>query len=250
MQMLIYSIVAVNSDSEKLGKLLSTLQGFGARKLSAITFGDISAIVSETEKNELTATQTNALLFAGIIEKLEQSFTLLPMQFGSFLDSEETISQMLKKNYSEFRENLQKLENKNEFGLKIFCDLEKLKDELRTKSENENEISTNDDIQNSIFKEYVNRKLKEHRLEESLLKYIESIVSEFDGFLSRAKAPKKIRKRTAATIIVDAVFLLDKNKKDELIGEVENLQRKYPNQNFILTGPWPPYNFVDITIKQ
>ena len=49
--------------------------------------------------------------------------------------------------------------------------------------------------------------------------------------------------------IIDAVFLLEKDKKEDCINVVNNLQNKYPSLNLMLTGPWPPYNFVDITIK-
>jgi hypothetical protein len=46
-----------------------------------------------------------------------------------------------------------------------------------------------------------------------------------------------------------AVFLLDKERKDALIHVIEELQNQYPGLNFVLTGPWPPYNFVESTIK-
>jgi hypothetical protein len=54
---------------------------------------------------------------------------------------------------------------------------------------------------------------------------------------------------TTATLVADAVFLLDKDKKHELVQAVEDIQDQYPSLNFILTGPWPPYSFVDVKIK-
>jgi hypothetical protein len=251
MNKLIYSIVYVKNNYENLKDLLSTMEGFAGAKLSAVTFDGISAIVSEIEKDKLTADQPNAILFAGIIEKLEQQFTLLPMRFGSKVDSTEIIYNMLEKNYPEFQKNLQKVENKFEFGLKIFCDTEKLKEELMAKLEANKETSQKADTEtkNSVYREYVNKKLKEHRLEEMLLSYVDSIIAQFTEFLSQLNAVKKIKKKTNATNIIDAVFLLEKDKKDELVRAVENLQRKYPRLNFILTGPWAPYNFVDITLK-
>ena len=249
--MLIYSILSVKGDSEKLNDLLATMKGFDGAKLLAVTVDGISAIVSEIKKDELTASQPNAILFAGIIEKLEQQFTLLPMRFGSIMDSSEMIEKMLKINFPEFQKNLQKVENKSEFGLKIFGETEKLREELKAKTEAETETSekAGTETKKSVFKEYVNKKLKEHRLEESLLSYVDSIVSEFTGFLTEMNAVKKIKKRTTATNIIDAVFLLQKESKEELVREVEKLQGKHSNLNFILTGPWAPYNFVDITLK-
>ncbi|NQU50969.1 MAG: GvpL/GvpF family gas vesicle protein [Bacteroidetes bacterium] len=251
MDKLIYSIVYVKNNSSKLDALLSTMEGFSGAKLSAVTVNDLSAIISDINKDELIANQPNAVLFAGIIEKLEQQFTLLPMRFGSTMESIGQINTLLEKNYPEFLNNLLKVENKFEFGLKIFCDTEKLKEELRAKSEGEKEISQNADTEiiNSVFKEYVNKKLKEHRLEEMLVSYIDSIISEFSEFLNQLNALSKINKRTNASNIIDAVFLLEKDKKDELVRIVEKLQSQHQQLNFILTGPWAPYNFVDINIK-
>ncbi|MDP2336263.1 MAG: GvpL/GvpF family gas vesicle protein, partial [Bacteroidota bacterium] len=231
--------------------LLSGMKGIAGAELVAVSFDQISAVVSDLEKADLIANQTNAFAFASVIENVEQQYPLLPMRFGSIMESTDSVQQMLEKNYPEFQNNLQKVENKSEFGLKIFCDTEKLKAELKSKSEAMNETSQKpaSESKDSVFKEYINQKLKAHRLEEMLLNYVDSIIAEFTGFLVQLEAVKKIKKMTTATTIIDAVFLLEKDKKAELIQAIEDLQRKYTGLNFILTGPWPPYSFVDITLK-
>ena len=54
---------------------------------------------------------------------------------------------------------------------------------------------------------------------------------------------------SSATNIVDAYILIEKENKNELLKMVKHFQNQYPSLNFILTGPWPPYNFVEINIK-
>jgi len=49
--------------------------------------------------------------------------------------------------------------------------------------------------------------------------------------------------------IIDAVYLLENDRKEDCINVVNNLQNKYSSLNLMLTGPWPPYNFVDIIIE-
>jgi hypothetical protein len=248
---MIYAIVSLNNNPDKLGSLLSGMKGITGEALDAVTFNEISAVVSDIKRADLIAGQANAIAFAGIIENLEQHYTFLPMRFGSIMESTGSIQKMLEKNYPEFQNNLQKVENKSEFGLKIFCDTEKLKAELKSKSEEVSETSQKPvtESKDSVFREYVNQKLKAHRLEEMLLSYIDSIIAEFTGFLTQLNAVKKIKKMTTATTIIDAVFLLEKDKKAELIQAIEDLQSKYTGLNFILTGPWAPYSFVDITLK-
>jgi len=251
MEKMIYSILFVKNNQEKLNTLLIAMKGISGANLYAVSIDEISAVVSDIKRADFIADKKNAIEYAGVIENMAQQFTLLPMRFGSIMNSTEIISNMLEKNYSGFQKNLQKVENKSEFGLKIFCDTGKLKAELNLKSEETSETSQKPvtENKNSVFKEYINQKLKAHRLEETLMGYIDSVIAEFNGFLIELNAEKKIKKMTTATTIIDAVFLIDKDKKAELVRAIEDMQGKYSELNFILTGPWPPYSFVDVTLK-
>lgn len=248
---MIYAILSDKINPGRIPTLLSEIKGIAGADLVAVSFDQVSAVVSDIEKADLIANQTNAFAFASVIDMLGQHYPVLPMRFGSIMESTDSVQQMLEKNNPEFLNNLLKVENKSEFGLKIFCDTVKLKAELKAKSEAMNETSQKSvsESKDSVFKEYINQKLKAHRLEEMLLNYVDSIVAEFTGFLTALTAVKKIKKMATATTIIDAVFLLGKDKKAELVRAVENMQSKYPGLNFILTGPWPPYSFVDITLK-
>jgi len=251
MDKMIYSILSVKKDPEKLDTLLRSLKGIAGADLYAVSSDQISAVVSDINRPDLIANNSNAIDYAGVIETLARKFTLLPMRFGSVMDSIGSINNMLVKNYSEIQNNLQKVENKYEFGLKVFCDPEKLMSELSLESEATNETlqTSYSEMKTSVYREYVNEKLKEHKKEEILLSYVDSVIAELTEFLSQLNTLKKIKKMTSAKNIIDAVFLLKKEDKNELIQAVEDFQSKYPRLNFILTGPWPPYNFVDITIK-
>ena len=248
---IIYAILSDEINQGKLNAILSGIPGIAGTDLGAVSFNQITAIVSDIEKADLVANQVNAFAFAHVIEILEKHYPLLPMRFGSVMESTDLILKMLEKNYSEFQNNLQKVENKSEFGLKIFCDTEKLKAELKFKSDAVSDSSQKPITENkdSVYREYINQKLKAHRLEEMLMGYIDLIIAEFTEFLAELDAVKKIKKMTTVTTIIDAVFLLEKDKKPELIQAIEDLQRKYTGLNFILTGPWPAFSFVDITLK-
>jgi hypothetical protein len=247
----IYAILSGRPGSEKLKSLFSGMKGIAEAELEVIAFKQISAVISDIEKMDLVANQTNALIFAHLIEILEQEFPLLPMRFGSVMESSGSVLNMLENNYSEFCQSLHKVENQSEFGLKIFSDTEKLNENLRLKLEI-GKLSLphpNQDIKKSVYLEYINKKLADHRLEELLLAYIDSIDAEFTDRLNQWNAALKIKKKTTANIIVDAAFLLRKDLKKELVQVVIDLQNEHPELNYILTGPWPPYNFVDITLK-
>jgi hypothetical protein len=248
---LIYAILFNQPPIERLSELLSGMKGIAEAELATVTCNQISAVVSHIERVDLITSQANALTFARVIEYLSQQFTLLPMRFGSIMDSTDAVTKMLERNYPEIQHNLGKIENKSEFGLKVFCDHEKLMTELIVKSEAATSpvVKPDTESKNSVFREYVNRKLKEHRLEALMLTYVDSVITLVTEHLAQLDAINKIQKMATISIIIDAVFLVEKERKSEVIQVVDDMQNQYPGLNFILTGPWPPYNFVDFIVK-
>ncbi|MFZ4412730.1 MAG: GvpL/GvpF family gas vesicle protein [Bacteroidales bacterium] len=247
--MMIYSILSVKNNSEKLAAHLYQMKGISGLDLVAVSYKEVAAVVCNVQSDALIADQSNAVKYAEIIETLATDYTLLPVRFGSTMESSDQLLQMLERNYTEIQQNLKKLKDKYEFGLKIFCDSEKIKEELRAISEKNTQLKPITGSEPSIYKAYMDKKLKEHRLEEMLLKHVETIVQDITTQVLHLNPIHKFKKTTTASNIIDAVFLIKKSQKDEMIHAVMQLQNCYPSLHFMLTGPWPPYNFVEITIK-
>ncbi len=252
MEKMIYAILWVKDDSEKPDSLLKEMKGISGEELFLIAFGKITAVVSNIDKKSIVADNPSALAFARVIEELRKQFTLLPMRFGSFVDSADAVLKMLERNVSKIQDNLQIVDNKMEFGLKVFCDTGKLKAELIEKSNRQTSLSINPapEANVSVFRDYVNKKLQAHRLEELLLNHVDSVISNITEFCDRLNISCKTRKMLSESTIIDTVFLLKINQQDMLINHLEELKTQYPGLNFVLTGPWPPYSFVESTIKK
>jgi len=251
MEKMIYSFLSVKKNNRKAEHQLAGVKGIVGVDLSFVSAGGIAAIAGDFNRPDITADKTIAIEYAGVIEALAQHFTLLPARFGSVMESTDAIIQMLERNRREIRKNLLKVEDKYEFGLKVLCDTEKLILEMKEKSASVglNAATAEPEIKPSVYREWVNRKLKEHRLEELLLAYVESVIEEITGYLTRWNADSRFKKMSTPTIIIDGVFLLGRERKDNLIEAVADLQKKHVSLTFVLTGPWPPYNFVDFKVK-
>ncbi len=224
------------------------MKGISGSSLYEVSNGAISAVVSDIKKSEFVPDKSVAIDYAGVIDSLYLHSALLPMRFGSIMESSEAIVEMLERNSDEIRKNLDKVAGRYEFGLKIFCDSAKLKATLAATIP---EIAYHPDEgnKNSVYRDWVNRKLAEHRLEELLLAHVETVIKEITSYLDRLNSINKFKKMLTETTVVDAVFLIEKEKKGELIDSIKELQTHYPGLSFVLTGPWPSYSFVDVTIK-
>jgi len=248
---MIYSLLSVKRNQEELNDLLNQLKGISGGSLSSVSYATITAVVSEINGNHLIADQSNAVEYARIIEALAQQFTLLPMRFGSMMETNDAITKMMERNCLEIQQNLQKVDNKVEYGLKIFCDSGKLREKIKASYElnTQSSIKTTSQIINSIYRDYVDKKLAEHRLEDLLLTFVDSVIAGITGSLNRLKAICKFRKMITETTIIDAVFLLDKKNERSLVHLIDDFKNQFNELDFVLTGPWPPYNFVETTIK-
>lgn len=251
MEKIIYSLVSVKKQSDQLNTMLAGQKGIAGTNLQHIPFEETSAIVSDLNRASLVADESTAIEYAAVIETLFQEFTLLPMRFGSFMESDEGIVQMLERNYQEITQNLLKVENRYEFGLKVFCNPELVLENLRIKSETMVDTPKRplSEIKDSNVRAWIDKKLKENRLEDMLVSYVDSIIAEINEQLSKLNAISKIKKMVTPTTIIDGVFLIEKEFKDALIQAGSHLKNKYPTLTIIITGPWPPYNFVNFAVK-
>ncbi|MEI7489961.1 MAG: GvpL/GvpF family gas vesicle protein [Bacteroidota bacterium] len=248
---LIYTIIKASEEPRQLTRVLSGMHGISNAEFLEVSCEGITAVVCDIQKTGMVAGHASAMDYAGVIEKLSKDFTLLPVRFGSIMETDDDIRKMLSGNHLEIKKNLLKVEGKVEFGLKVFCDTEKLKSArniepgMKTKSATEAGALHN----NSVYLDYVNKKLTEYRLEESVLSYVNSVIEEITDCFAGFEASGKFNKMVSPANIIDALFLIKKEMTAELISVVQDLQTRYSDLNFILTGPWPPYNFVDITIS-
>ena len=252
MSKLIYAFVASNSSPAELSLLLKCIRSLSGTNLEAIPVRGVVAIVSDLSRNDLVADKLSAIAYAGIIEELVKSFTVLPVRFPSFLGSASEVEALITRNLEGILANLNKIENRAEFGLKIFCDKNVLKETLWQKgNEGEGQQESLDLTAGrpSVYREWVDKKLKEYQLEEQVTTLINSIVTVINDSVTPIQAGCKFRKMVSETLILDAIFLIHKKDKSTLVEMVKALKIQFDLVTFALTGPWPAYSFVDFTVK-
>jgi hypothetical protein len=49
-------------------------------------------------------------------------------------------------------------------------------------------------------------------------------------------------------LVLSAAYLVEQDQWKEFAAQVEEQGRRAPNFRFELTGPWPPYDFVQMQI--
>jgi len=72
--------------------------------------------------------------------------------------------------------------------------------------------------------------------------------SDFMGNLKKIASDSKELKLFSERLVLNSSFLVARDKIDEFSGKVNELSKKYDNLKTQYSGPWPPYNFVDIHV--
>ena len=223
--------------------------GIGSELMDVYTIGyqDIAAVVSDTPLEVYDPTRENVLAHEGVNERVMHDYTVIPMSFGTVFKTADDIVELLRSAYPAFRDVLQKMENKFEFGLKVLWDPDQIIQVVEKEDENLRRLR--EEILKQRGSTYFARmqygRLVDSLLEERSVYYVHQI---FDGLRS-ASVASRANKPIGERMIMNAAFLVSRDKEEEYDAAVKAIGSRYPHLTFKYTGPWPPYNFVNIRLK-
>jgi hypothetical protein len=218
-------------------------------RVYTVQHGDLAAVVSDTPLRIYDPTRENVLAHEFVNETVMREFTVIPMSFGTLFRTEEDIVELLKSTYQAFDDVLEKMKDKIEFGLKVLWDrdsviasLEEENDEIRRLKD---EINRNAQSSTYFARMQLGR-LVETALEDAGNRYVRDIHEALKPAAVASRSNKPIGDR----MIMNAAFLVTRENERGFDERVKDISRKYEGLlTFKYTGPWPPYNFVNIKLK-
>ena len=223
--------------------------GDGENTVYTVNHHDLAAVVSDTPIRIYDPTRENVLAHELVNETVMRQFTVIPMSFGTIFRTQEDIVELLKTTYKAFDDVLEKMRDKIEFGLKVLWDrdkvisrLEQTDDEIRRLKE---EITGNAQSSTYFARMQLGR-LVESALESTANGYVMDIHESLKPVAVASRSNKPIGDR----MIMNAAYLVERSREQEFDEAVKALSRKYEDVlSFKYTGPWPPYNFVNIKLR-
>src|SRR3954451_16369606 len=225
--------------------------GIGGRgdRVYTVKYDSFAAVVSNCPLIVFDPTRENALAHEHVNEVVMKDFTVLPMSFGTVFRTENDIKEFLKGTYEALSDVLQKMEGKIEFGLKVNWEKEKVIREIETENEEirrlKEEISSN-----TSTSTYFSRMQLGRVVESALQAKADAYVTEIYESLREAAIASPSNKPIGDKMIMNAAFLVERDKTRAFDDQITDIAKKYENKlSFLYTGPWPPYNFVNIRLK-
>jgi hypothetical protein len=246
----IYGIIQAN-DKKSFGPI-----GLGdpKKEVYAVPHQDISAVVSDSPiivYHSMTKDKVvyDLLCHQSAIEKVMKNHTIIPMKFGTFVEEEKEVVEILKTGYGQFKDTLGLISNKIELDVVALWNKEIIFKEIAE----EKEIKEfKEKIASGSPDPPLNDRVKLGRMVERFLKKKNFDYREEMLCALREKAFDFCTHDTLDDImILNSSFLLDRDREKDFDERLNELDEKYKKRiNFRCVGPLAPYSFSTIEVKK
>jgi hypothetical protein len=216
-------------------------------EVHTIHYRDIAAVVSNTPIVVQDPTRENVLAHQRVNETVMQKHTVIPMSFGTVFKTDDDITELLRSAYDAFSDVLNKMQEKFEFGLKVLWDRDQIIREIEDDDEDIRRLKS--EISSQKGSTYFARMQYGRLIDAALQSRTERYVAEIFESLREVSVASRSNKPIGDRMIMNAAFLVSREMEQAFDARVKDIGQQYEKLTFKYTGPWPPYNFVNIRLK-
>ncbi len=239
----LYAIIAGKPD------LRYAAAGLGEADVYAITLGSVSAVVSDIADGRLRAERRYLAAHRDVLARLMTVATPLPISFGTVAAGTQAVRQILVQNQRTLVEQLNQVAGKVEMGLRVFWDVPNIFEYF---------ISTYPELRAARDQLFGRRRepTQEEKLElgrffdHLLQEDREACADKVEEALSSAGVSHKRSKNRNEREILNLACLIAREHQAAFEAQVLEIAKLFDN-NYALdySGPWPPYNFVQMDLS-
>jgi len=231
--------------------------GVAGGAVEVLTEGALSVLVSDVPGEDFDAEPLRANLndlewlarvareHEAVLDEVVAQTTVVPLRLCTIFADRDAAGHMLERERAPLAEVLARLEGRQEWGVKLLVDGDRLAATAAPASEPARGEGGG--------AAYLARRRQERQAREEGRSVAAELVDEVDGAL-RAHAIAAVRLRPqnrelsghTGDMLLNAAYLLDADQVDELRAIAAELQERHADRGaqIIVTGPWPPYNFA------
>ncbi len=216
-------------------------------EVHSVNYRDLAAVVSNTPMVVQDPTRENILAHQRVNETVMREHTVIPMSFGTVFKTSEDIVELLRSAYDAFTDVLSKMEDKFEFGLKVLWDRDAIVRDIEAEDEDIRRLKG--EISGQKGSTYFARMQYGRLIDQALQARSEQYVAEIFNSLRDVSVASRSNKPIGDRMIMNAAFLVSREAEQAFDARVKKIGQQFDKLTFKYTGPWPPYNFVNIRLK-
>ena len=203
---------------------------------------DLSWVAAETTKHER------------VIETVMRDGCVIPFRFATLFSTDDSLKTWMRTHDDRLRMLLEQLANKAEWGVKVYCDAEKLRRDIHVQDAIVSNLDQAID-QASPGKAFLLGKQQEKSMNAALAgradHYAEQIVQELQRVGPHVRINEVLPPGAMegyGTMILNAAFLVCNGDARAFVDATNALSERHTDDGLFIecSGPWPPYNFCDL----
>lgn len=183
--------------------------GFQGHEVYTLDCADFCPVVSDEPFKKYDIDDEEEInIHQNVIKEIMKDHSIIPVSYGMGFKNKKLIQVSMRAGKKAIKKSFATVENKIELGIKIFLPKD--------------------------------TEIDEQKIEQCKIESIEK--------LEKIASQSKNLNLFSPRLLMNASYLVDKENIQVFSDEVERLKLKYKDYKFHYSGPWPPYNFVDIHI--
>jgi hypothetical protein len=250
----VYGIVPADSSAELFGDVRGVDPG---SLVELVREGDLAAITGRVSLGEFGEDAIEANLrdpiwleekvraHDRVLEAAVGSTTILPFRFGAIYRGQRQVRSLLA-GREDFARTLARLRGTLELGVKAFLDGDALRERLASERGLQEGAA-------SSGRAYMQRRQLDRDLDEEVRRLAADCVETSHERLTAAALegrlnplPRADSSPSAGEIVLNGAYLVRTEETDRFRRAVSELEDSYADTiKYRVTGPWPPYNFVE-----
>jgi Gas vesicle synthesis protein GvpL/GvpF len=198
-------------------------RGLGGARLRALERDGLAAVYSRHRSLHPRPSPELVLTHERVVEAIMARGPVLPMRFGTQLEREEQLGAALTERRDELVRALERVRGHVELGLRVIPERSSKRD-----------VDTREQTGRAYL---LARATEQRRVNEA--------ARDLHGPLAELAAASLVRERPAPPAILVATYLVDDGRVAEFRARADELAARHEQLQVLVTGPWPPYNFVE-----
>lgn len=218
--------------------------GVDGNEVYTINYKDLAAVVSDASNSSYEVLR-EGLTHQKVVENIMKKYTLIPMSFGQVPKSKDDVKGFLSEHYLEMKKMIEKLDGKIELGVKVSWKMDEIMKDI-VKSSDRIRILSKQIKARTPEKAYPLKIELGKLVSDALSRKGEKIANDIYTSLGHLAVGRKENKTVGDKMLLNAAFLVEKEKEKEFDEKVNEEEKKYGDKvtfKYVLS---PPYNFVSI----
>jgi 2-hydroxy-3-keto-5-methylthiopentenyl-1-phosphate phosphatase len=233
----------------------------------SLPFGNIAAVISELDANDFNEQElekkTNdakwlhekAFHHHEALMQLYQNYPVIPMKFCTIYSGKENLQKTIETHQPKMVELLESIEDKEEWMLKIYCDSNKIKENVasfnHTVEAKKAEVANMSPGRQYLEKRKLNQ-LIDQEAEKEKNNFSKTIHQKLVDHSINTEVKKNWNRDVTGRqeeMCWNSVYLVEKSKVEDFLSVIKSLQKEWEAKGwyFEATGPWPSYHFAKIS---